>query len=300
MARPGLDAHLADPGRAGAVQHADVLVEVGAQLLFGRVALPHLADLASNRDGHALLLQVADQAGQLGRVAGVDPLLLANGGPRQVDEGAAVDVDVLESGAERLAGQVVQAGHLRIRISLPLSGVELEVVALQEDRPAPAGPDRRGQDDRGVLAGSLVGVGHLALGNLEDHAAGVARQRFGEGLPSRQVGRCPDVDGRDREACRLELAAAARHVQLVNRGRWASERLARLPDQPARGVAQPGIRIEDCLEDQRVDDVGAEARRLGDGELPAVQAGSGQDEIGQLLGRGDGHGSHASEARRRG
>ena len=88
------------------MQHADVLVEVGAQLFLGRVALPDLADLASDRHGHPLRLQVADQAGELGRVAGVDPLLLPDAGLRQVHQRAAVDVDVLESGGERLAGKV--------------------------------------------------------------------------------------------------------------------------------------------------------------------------------------------------
>ena len=62
------------------MEHADVLVQVGAQLLFGRVALPHFADLAADRDGHALRLHLADQARQLRGVRRVDPLLLADGG----------------------------------------------------------------------------------------------------------------------------------------------------------------------------------------------------------------------------
>ena len=80
VARSGLDAHLADARDARAVEHADVLVEVGAKLLLRRVALPHLTDLAPDRDGHAARLQASDQASQLCRVGGVDTLLFADGG----------------------------------------------------------------------------------------------------------------------------------------------------------------------------------------------------------------------------
>ena len=42
------------------------------------------------------------------------------------------------------------------------------------------------------------------------------------------------VDGRHGEA--VDLAAAARHVQLVDAGRARAQLLRRLPDDPARGV----------------------------------------------------------------
>ena len=44
----------------------------------------------------------------------------------------------MEAGADRLAGQVLEAGHLGVGVGRPLGGVELEVVALQEDGAAPA------------------------------------------------------------------------------------------------------------------------------------------------------------------
>src|SRR5205807_7313796 len=106
-----------------------------------------------------------------------------------------------------------------------LRRVELEVVTLQEDRPAPTGPDRGSQDDGRVLRGSLVGVGHLALGDLEDHGARVAGERLAECLPSRQVCGGTDIDGGHGEARRLEFATAPGHVQLMDGGRWAAQRL---------------------------------------------------------------------------
>ena len=163
------------------------------------------------------------------------------------------------------------------------------MVALQEDRPAPAGADRRRQDDRRVLGGALVGVGHLALGDLEDHRARVARERFGERLSRGQVGRGSDVDGGHREARRLDLAPAAGQVQLMDRRRWAAERLARLPDQPAGGVAQPAVRVEDRLEDELVDDLGAEGIGVVHRQAVPPQPGGRREAVDQLARGRNGH-----------
>ena len=96
----------------------------------------------------------------------------------------------------------LRPGHLGVGVRSPLGGVELEVVALQEDGSAPALAQGGGQDHRGVLGRPLVGVRHLRLRDLEHHRAGVTLQRRGEGLAGGQIGRCPDVDGRHGEPVR--------------------------------------------------------------------------------------------------
>ena len=63
-----------------------------------------------------------------------------------------------------------------------------------------------------------------------------------------------------------DLAAAPRAVQLVDRGRSAAERLRRAPDDPARGVAEPGVLVEDGLEDEVVHEQAAERGLVTDGE----------------------------------
>jgi hypothetical protein len=68
----------------------------------------------------------------------------------------------------------VERCHLGGRIRRPVGGVELEVVALQEYGTPPPLAYRGGQDDGGVFVGALVGIGHLALRDLENHGPDVA------------------------------------------------------------------------------------------------------------------------------
>ena len=66
-------------------------------------------------------------------------------------------------------------------------------------------------------------------------APGLARPGGAEDGPRGVVGHHADVDRRHREPA--DVAAAARHVQLVDRGRARAGRLAQLPEQPAGGLA---------------------------------------------------------------
>jgi hypothetical protein len=75
-----------------------------------------------------------------------------------------------------------------------------------------------------------------------------------------------DVHRRHGEAA--DLAAAARHVQLVNRRRPHADRLPDLPEQPARVLAL-GVAAEDRLRDQRIHVLGGERRGIADRD-PAV------------------------------
>ncbi len=144
------------------------------------------------------------------------------------------------------------------------------MVALEEDRRAPALADRGRQDHRGVLRRTLVGVGHLALRDLEHDRRRVALEGRVERLPGGEVGRGTDIDGRHGEGRGRNLAAPARHVQLVDRRRSAAERLARGPDHPACRVSGPLVLGEDGVPGERVDLLASKSLRVGDVERGAA------------------------------
>ncbi len=244
MACARLDADLADAGRSGRprVELAPEAVEVGAQVLDRRVRLADLADLAADGDRHALGLEPPDQRGDLGRDRIVDPLLEVHARLREVDEGRAVDVDVEVAGGHRVtAGPADVIGH-RLGVGGVLLGVELVVVALNEDRAAPSGSDRPGEDVRGILEHPLEGVGLLGAGELQDHRPDRLPAGGGEDRPRHVEGLGAQVDSGNREP--RDLAAAAGRVELLNARGRAPELLARLPDQPPRGLDRRRVRRE--------------------------------------------------------
>ena len=232
MAGSGLHAHLRDARgtRRPPFELAAVAVEIGPQLLLGRILLADLADLAAHADRHIVGLQLADQGGELGRSPVVLALLLVDRRLGEVDEGGAVDVDVAIAGLDgRPAGGPDLLGHL-LRVGCVLGRIELVVVPLNEHRAAPATGNGRGENARGVLGRSLVRVGLLAAGELEDERADITGIGRLENRRGHVEGLGAYVDRGDREA--MDLALRPGHVEVVNAGRSAAERLRRFPDDP--------------------------------------------------------------------
>jgi len=100
-----------------------------------------LADLAADRDGHLPGLQAADEAGKIGANLRVQVLLLFERRPAQVDEGRAVDIDIVEPGRQRLGDEVADGLGFGLGVGGVLFGRCLEVVALNEE--GPRKPSRR-------------------------------------------------------------------------------------------------------------------------------------------------------------
>ncbi len=294
--RPGLHADLADPDRAGRprVELAAVPVEVCPQLLDRRVLRPDLADLPADADRHAVGLERPDQGGQL-RGAGV-VLALLRVGVRlgQVHERRRVDVDVAIAGVHReAAGAPDLLGH-GLGVGGVLLGVELVVVALDEDRPAPAGGHRPGQHRGGVVDRALERVGLLAPGELEDDRPDVGGSRGLVHGPGHVEGLRPEVDGGDGEPG--DLAAGTRLVQALDARRSGAERLARLPDQPLRRGRRGLVRAEGRGPGEVADRAVAERRFIVDDEPVAVEMGraaQGGEQVG-WRGRDVGHRSEVS------
>ena len=131
------------------------------------------------------------------------------------------------------------------RVRGELLRVHLEVVALDEDGAPMPFLDRGGEDDRGVLAGALVGVAHLAPGDLEDEGAHVARLRRAEDGARGVVREHAEVDGRRREPA--GLSAPHRDVELLDGGGQDAESRRGLPDGETRLVALRGSASKTAL-----------------------------------------------------
>ena len=161
------------------------------------------------------------------------------------------------------------------RVGGVLLGRGLEVVALDEDRPAESLADRRGQDRGHVFGRPLVGVAHLAPGDLEDEGPGVDRPGGPEDGPGRIVGHHAEVHRRDGEKLG-DLAPAPGRVELVDGGRPDAQGLGRLPDDPAGG----GLRFrlaEDGLADEAVHAAGEPRFTLDRQAVPGFFDDAGQD-----------------------
>ena len=235
MRRPGLDADLRDAAgpRCTSIELAAVPTEVGQQVGDGGVLGADLADLAAHADRDPVGLERADEGGQLGRAGVVLALLLVDVRLGEIDQRRRVDVDVAVAGVDRQpAGAPDLLGH-RLGIGGVLLGVELVVIALDEDRAAPAGRDRAGEHGRGVVDRALERVRLLAPGELEDDRADVGGGGRLEDGPRHVEGLGPKVDRRHGEP--RHLAARPRLVETLDAGRAGAELLARRPDQPLRG-----------------------------------------------------------------
>ena len=283
-------------GGAG-VELAAIAVEVGAQLGDRGVLGPDLADLATDADRDPVRLERPDERGQLGRAAVVLALLLVDVRLREVDQGRRVDVDVAIAGVDREpAGAPDLLGH-RLRVGGVLLGVELVVVALDEDRALPAGRDRAGQDRGRVVDRALERVGLLAPGELQDDRADVGRLGRLEDRSRHVEGLGAKVDRRDGEAG--DLAAGPGLVERLDARRAGAQDLAGLPDQPLGGRDRGLIHGERGGPGEVADPGIAEGDRVVDDEPIALEMGA-ACEAGKQIGRGGrdvGHGVRVSSRR---
>ncbi len=300
MAGAGLDTHLADADgpRLACVELAAVALEVGPQFLLVRVLLADLADLAADADRDAGRFELADQGGQLGGAGVVHALLIVDRRLREIDQRGAVDVDVEVARGDRVPARLADLLGDGLRVRRVLLGVELVVVALDEDGPAPACRDRPGEHVRRVFEDPLVGVGLLRTRQLEDDRADAPGDGRGEDRAGHVEGLGSQVDRRDGEA--RDLAACPRRVQLLDARGSHAERLARLPDQPAGRLDGRRVGRERLRPGQVGDGAGAERCLVGDDEAISLDPGAAIEQAHELGdGRGDGGHGHWTPLMRR-
>src|SRR5579875_2698977 len=144
------------------------------------------------------------------------------------------------------------------------------MVALNEEGAAIALAQRRRDHDGGVLLWALAGVADLGTGDLEDELTGIVLEGGANHSPGSVVGHAADVDRGRRLMVPGVLAAG--HVEVMDRGRQHVERLARLPDDPARGWGDLVV-AEDRAVDQPVDLLTAECFFIIDMQLGPADIG---------------------------
>ena len=179
-----------------------VALHEGVEVLGRAVLLADLADLAAHGDRDPVGLAGADEPGQLGAQLEIELLLLVERRLGDVDQGRRVDVDVVEAGLDGLDDEVADGLELGLGVGGVLLGRGLEVVALDENRPAVALRGRGRQNGGNVFGGPLVGIADLGPGDLEDEGPGVDLPGGPEDRPGRIVGQHAQVHRRDRERLR--------------------------------------------------------------------------------------------------
>ena len=136
MARAGLHGDLRNTGRGPELgQRPVVAVHERFQLVHVAVLAAHFADFGADGNGDVVRLAVADEFRELRRALVVRTLLLIEIGLGEIDERGRVDVDVVEAGVQLLLDQRAQRRQLGIGIGRVLLRVDLDVVALDEQRP---------------------------------------------------------------------------------------------------------------------------------------------------------------------
>ena len=136
-----------------------------------------LANLGADRDGHTLGLALANELRQLGRALVVGPLLLVEVGLREIHQGRGIDVDVVEARLQLFLDQRAQRLQLACGVGGIFLGVDLHVIALNEQRPLESLAQRGCRHHGDVLRGTLIGVGDFAAGDLADHRADIEALR---------------------------------------------------------------------------------------------------------------------------
>ena len=283
--RPGLDRDLADAGRrrSPALERPAIDRHERVELLGRRVLAADLADLAAHRNGDALRLVRADERGEIRAQLAIELLLRFVALLRQIHERRGVDVDVVEARVQRFGSEGLDRLDLRFGIRRVLLGVDLEVITLQEERPAPAFAQSGGDHHEGVLGRPLIGVADLGARDLADHRPGIELLARAEERAGGVVGHAPDVDGGHGEG-RGRLAPAAGHVKPVDRGGIEARGPGLIEHGGAGGVAQLGCG-EDAGPDQSVERVGVAGGERGVGVANLVEGLEFHEKVEVLVGR---------------
>src|SRR6185295_1395870 len=159
-------------------------------------------DLTTHRNGDAFRLARTNECGELRAQLAVHRLLGLVALLREIDQSRGVDVDVVEARHYGLGGQLLDRAHFALRIARVLLAVDLEVVALQEDRALPAFAQRGREHHEGVLGRALIGVADLGARDLADHRPRVELLPGPEQRARGVVSDAADVDRRHGEVDR--------------------------------------------------------------------------------------------------
>ena len=283
MRRAGLHADLADAleGVAALLELLKIPFHVNLQLFHRAVFAAHFADLPAHRNRDAFRLQIADHGGQFRRQREVGPLLILDRGLRQVHQRGGVDVNVVKPAFDGFPDQILDRLRLLFRIRGKFFSIHLEVVALKEDRPAPAGFHGGRRNGAGVFQRSLPGVVDFRPGNFKKDRPDVSRHRGAENRLRHIVADAADVDGRNRKAA--HFPAPHRIVEGLYRRGHDPQRGRAPANQKARGFPRSLIGTERHGLDQVVNQSAPKPFFIQNADVPAFVGESGFASFFQLI-----------------
>ncbi len=168
MRRSGLNADLGQSlcARRALRERLVEAIHVSDELFDSRVLGADFADLPADRDVHAPGLQPSHCQRELDSLLVVRALLVLERGLREIHERRSIDVDVVKARRDRFARELFHAVYFGDGINGEFLGVDLEVIALDEDRPAKPLAQRGREHDGYVLRRTLIGIGDLRPGDL--------------------------------------------------------------------------------------------------------------------------------------
>jgi len=145
------------------------------ELLHGAVLHPYLTDLPTHRHGDTRGLKRPDEPRYFCCPLVVCPLLEIQRRLPKIHQGRRVHIDIEEAGAHFFGNQLLHFADLCFGTGRIFLRVDLAMVTLNEERQGVSFPEGRGEHDGHVLGGSLLGIGNLRAGDLQNERPRVAR-----------------------------------------------------------------------------------------------------------------------------
>jgi hypothetical protein len=141
-------------------------------------------------------------------------MLLVVRGLRQVDQRRRVHVDVVEPRVDGFASELLHRVHFGVTVDRVLLRIDLEMVTLDEHRPAESFSQGSGDHHRDVFGRALLGVRDFRTRDLEDERTRVQLVGNAENRAGGVVRHAAHVDRRHRETA--HRSSASREVQLMD------------------------------------------------------------------------------------
>src|SRR5256714_8444978 len=171
-----------------------------AEFVARQIRGANLSNPTADRNGDAFGLELADSERQLHALLVVVPLLLVEVWLRQINKRRSVDIDVVEASGDSFASELLHTVHFRNRIDCELLRVDLELVALDEDRPAESLAQRGGDHNANVLGGAPICICDFRSRDLENKRTDPELHRLSEYGSTGVVGHTPDCPRRPGES----------------------------------------------------------------------------------------------------
>ena len=192
-----------------------IAVHVCLQFLDGAVLATDLSDFTAYGYGDPLRLQVADHCRQFSRQRKIIPLLIFDGGLRQINQRGGINIDIVKSGFDRLPDQVFDSLGFLFGIRGKFLRIDLEMIPLNKDRAAPSGLDGCGSNGTGIFKWPLTRIVNFRTCDFEENRSHLSFHRSAEYRLRGIVGNAAEIDCRNGKT--TDFLPAHRFIERLNR-----------------------------------------------------------------------------------